>query len=406
MPLFEYKGLDKSGKNVKGRMDGDNQKVARAKLRKQGIFPTQLTEKKVTDKAGGGINLKAFFQRITVNEISIMTRQLATLAKAHIPLVDALVAITDQIENEKLKLIMTALKEQVNEGASFAQALEKHPQVFSNLFVNMVKAGESSGTLDSVLLRLADFTEASVKLKNKVVGSMTYPILMMVIGTAIVSGLFIFVIPKITAIFSDMERALPLITQIVIKISDLLRTQWYLIITGLLAVIYFTRKFLKTNRGKQLFDKWILRVPVLGRLTRILAISRFAQTLSTLLQGGVPLLSAMDIVKNVVDNTTIQRAIIEARNNISEGESLAAPLKESGHFPPMVTHMIAIGEKSGELENMLNTIAETYEEELNTTLSAMTQLLEPLMIVLMGAVVGVIVMAILLPILDLNNISG
>ncbi|OGQ13817.1 MAG: type II secretion system protein GspF [Deltaproteobacteria bacterium RIFCSPHIGHO2_02_FULL_40_11] len=406
MPLFEYKGLDQSGKNVKGRIDGDNQKVARAKLRKQGIFPTQLTEKKVTDKAGSGINLKAFFQRITVNEIAIMTRQLATLSKAHIPLVDALVAITDQIENEKLKLIMTDVKEQVNEGASFAQALEKHPQVFSNLFVNMVKAGESSGTLDSVLLRLADFTEASVKLKNKVVGSMTYPILMMVVGTAIVSGLFIFVIPKITAIFSDMERALPLITQIVIKISDLLRTQWYLIITGLLAIVYFTRKFLKTNKGKQLFDKWILKVPVLGRLVRILAISRFAQTLSTLLQGGVPLLSAMDIVKNVVDNTTIQRAIIEARNNISEGESLAAPLKESGHFPPMVTHMIAIGEKSGELENMLNTIAETYEEELNTTLSAMTQLLEPLMIVVMGAVVGVIVMAILLPILDLNNISG
>ncbi|MBI4040423.1 MAG: type II secretion system inner membrane protein GspF [Deltaproteobacteria bacterium] len=406
MPVFEYKGLDHSGKAVKGKTDGDTEKIARSKLRRQGIFPTQITEQLVTQKSGSALNLKGLFKRISVNDIAIMTRQMATLAKAHVPLIDALVAITEQVENDRLKLVMTDVREQVNEGASLAQALSKYPDIFSNLFVNMVKAGEASGTLDQVLLRLADFTESSVRLKNKVVGSMTYPILMIVIGSLIVSGLFIFVIPKITAIFSDMERALPLITQIVVRISEIMRSQWYMVLGGIVAILYVIRKILRTPRGKQKFDMVILKVPLVGRMVRILSISRFASTLSTLLQGGVPLLSAMDIVKNVIDNHVLKTAITKARENISEGESLAAPLRESGEFPPMVTHMIAIGEKTGELESMLNTIAQTYEDEVNTTLTAMTTLLEPLMIVTMGAIVGVIVMAILLPILDLNNIAG
>ncbi len=405
MPVFEYKGLDNTGKKISGKIDGEHVKIARAKLRKQGIYPIDLTEQhKGTSK--GAFALPKFFQRVSVKDVAVMTRQLATLVKANIPLVDALTAITDQVEHEKLKLILTNVREQVNEGSSLAQAMAKHPEVFSNLFVNMVKAGETSGTLDSVLLRLAEFTESSVKLRNKVVGSMTYPLVMVVVGAVIVGGLFVFVIPKITQIFADMEQSLPLITQIVIAISDLLRHQWYLVIGGIGLIYWLARKYLSSEKGKQNFDRFILKVPLFGKLVRMISISRFASTLSTLLHGGVPLLVSMDIVKNVIDNHVIKMAVMKARENISEGQSIAGPLRESGEFPPMVTHMISIGEKTGELENMLTTVSQSYDNEVETTLTAMTQILEPLMIVFMGVVVGTIVMAVLLPILELNNIAG
>lgn len=405
MPLYEYQGVDSSGKKVSGKIDGDNPKIARAKLRKQGIFPTDIYEKSNTEKGVGKMEISKFFQRIKVNDVAVMTRQLATLVKANIPLVDALVAISDQVENEKLKMVMTDIKEEVNEGASLAIALGKYPKIFSNLYINMVKAGETSGTLDSVLLKLAQFTESQVKLKAKIMGAMTYPIVMIGVGTTIIMGLFIFVIPQITQIFTDMERSLPLITQIVIKISDILRYQWYWLISGIALIFYFLRKFLKTEKGKQKFDRFVLKVPVVGKLVRMVSISRFTSTLSTLLHGGVPMLVSMDIVKNVVDNTVIRSVIVKARENISEGESLAAPLKESGEFPSVVTHMISIGEKTGELESMLNTVSQAYDNEVDNTIGTLTQLLEPLMIVIMGICVGMIVISILLPILDLNTLA-
>ena len=270
----------------------------------------------------------------------------------------------------------------------------------------MVKAGEAAGTLDSVLLKLAEYTEASVKLKNKVVGSMTYPVVMMVVGIVIVSGLLIFVIPKITTIFEDSEQALPFITQIVMGTSHFLVAQWYILLLLIVGAVALIRKLLSTEAGKRKFDRLFLKVPVFGKLVRMVSIARFTSTLSTLLHGGVPLLSAMDIVKNVVDNLVIRDVIEKARTNISEGQSLAAPLRESGEFPAIVTHMISIGEKTGELEAMLNTIADAYNNEVDTSVSSMTQVLEPLMIVIMGACVGFIVMAIMLPILDLNKIAG
>lgn len=405
MPVYEYQGVDAKGKKVSGKIDGDNPKVARAKLRRQSIFPTELKEQLTAEK-GGKKKLFGFMGRIKITDVSIMTRQLATLIKAHVPLVEALNAISDQIENERLKLVMTDIKEQVNEGASFATALGKYPDIFSNLFINLVKAGETSGTLDNVLLKLADFTEAQVKLTSKIKGSMTYPIVMIGVGSLVIGGLFVFVIPKITAIFADMEKTLPLITRIVISISDILRTKWYLVIGSLVLFVVGFKKILKTEKGKKAFDRNILKVPLFGRLVRLVSVSRFSSTLSTLLHGGVPLLASMEIVKNVVDNSVIREAIIKAKENITEGQSLAAPLKESGEFPTVVTHMIAIGEKTGELEHMLNTIAENYDNEVNNTIGSLTQLLEPLMIVMMGAAVGIIVVAVLLPILDLNNIAG
>lgn len=405
MPVFEYKGFDSTGKAVRGKIDGDYAKIARAKLRKQGIFPTELIEQKTIERTKKGFSLTRFLKRIKISDIAVMTRQLATLIKANVPIVDALVAIIDQIEHERLKLILTDVKEQVNEGSSLAAALSKYPEVFSNLYVNMVKAGEASGTLDTVLMKLAEFTESSVKLKNKIIGSMTYPLLMIGIGILVVSGLLVFVIPKITAIFEDMEQALPLITQIVMGLSHFLMTRWYVVLAGLFLIATFFKRSLSTEKGKEKFDKIFIKLPIFGKLVRMVSISRFSSTLSTLLHGGVPLLTAMDIVKNVIDNRVIRNVLIKARENISEGQALATPLKESGEFPAMVTHMISIGEKTGELETMLNTIAEAYNNEVDTTVNAMTQVLEPLMIIIMGIVVGIIVMAILLPILDLNKIA-
>ncbi len=406
MPVFDYKGLDTAGKAVKGKIDGDNLKIARAKLRRQNIFPIELIEKATRDKPTQVSRFTKFFTRVKITDVSVMTRQLATLVKANIPLVEALVAISDQLENERLKLIMTEVREQVNEGSSLATALGKHPQVFSGLYINMVKAGETAGTLDTVLLRLAEFTESSVRLRNKVMGAMMYPLLMTGVGAAIITGLFIFVIPQITQIFSEMEQALPLLTRIVIGISDALRYYWYLIALGLFLLYSFFKKFKATEAGRRKIDALLLKLPIFGKLVRMIAVSRFTSTLSTLLKGGVPLLAAMDIVKNVVDNTLIRDALIKARENITEGQSIAQPLRESGEFPAIVTHMISIGEKTGELESMLNTISDAYDNEVNTTITALTQLLEPVMILLMGVGVGIIVMAVLLPILNLNNIAS
>ncbi|MBI3019085.1 MAG: type II secretion system inner membrane protein GspF [Deltaproteobacteria bacterium] len=406
MPVFDYKGLDKNGKNIKGKIDGDNLKIARAKLRRQEIFPIELVEKASVEKSTQVTRVTKFFKRVKITDVAIMTRQLATLVKANIPLVEALIAISDQLENERLKLIMTEVREQVNEGSSLASALGKHPEVFSNLYINMVKAGETAGTLDTVLLRLAEFTESSVKLRNKVMGAMMYPLLMTLVGTAIITGLFIFVIPQITQIFSEMEQALPLITRIVIGISDALRYYWYLVALGIFLLYTLFKKFSATEKGKRKLDATLLKLPIVGKLVRMISVSRFTSTLSTLLKGGVPLLAAMDIVKNVVDNTLIREALVKARENITEGQSIAQPLRESGEFPAIVTHMISIGEKTGELESMLNTISDAYDNEVNTTITALTQLLEPVMILLMGLGVGIIVMAVLLPILNLNNIAS
>jgi general secretion pathway protein F len=404
MPVYDYKGLDSKGKAVKGKIDGDNAKIARAKLRRQGIFPTEVVEKKTIPEAAKGGIFK-FKKKINIQDLALFTRQLATLIKANVPIVDSLAAIAEQFENERMKLIVTDVKEQVNEGASLATSLSKYPEVFSNLFANMVKAGETAGTLDTVLLRLADYTESSVKLKNKIKGSMAYPVVLMAVGILIVGGILIFLIPKITQMFEDTEQSLPWITQVVIGASDMLKNQWYLILGAIFLSVYIFKKIVATEAGKKKFDRFVMRLPLLGKLTRMVSIARFSGTLSTLIHGGVPLLAAMDIVKNVIDNTVIRDVLIKARENISEGQSLAAPLKESGEFPPIVTHMISIGEKTGELEAMLNTIAANYDNEVDTTVSAMTQVLEPLLIVTMGAAVGLIVVAILLPILDLNKIA-
>lgn len=404
MPVFQYQGFDSSGKKTSGHVDAENISAARNKLRGQGIFPTEMRAGSDGPAQAASFNKEIKIGgRVKIQDIAVATRQLSTLIAAGIPLVESLTALIDQIENNKLKTVIGEIREKVNQGAGLGDTMANYPKIFSNLYINMVRAGESSGTLELVLGRLADFTEGQNKLKNKIVSVMAYPALMTIIGGIILLILFTFVIPKVTKLYQDLDQALPLITQILIGCSDILVNYWYLLITAIILAVVGFRRYINTKKGRVRWDRFKLNAPLFGPLVRMVVISRFAGTLSTLLASGVPLLKALDIVKRIVDNTIIEKVIGEARVSISEGQTISDPLRRSGQFPPIVTHMIAIGEKTGELESMLKKVSETYEDQINSRVSTMTSLLEPLMIAAMGAVVGFIVFAVMLPIINLND---
>ncbi len=412
MPVFEYTGLTEAGKNVRGIRDAESSKVLRQILRKDGVYLTEaraaeagaaVGEQKTGLAREVDIGAMLGFSGVSSQDLAIATRQLATLIGAGIPLIDALTALVDQIEQPRLKRIMGAVKQKVNEGASLADSLGEHPKIFSALYANMIRAGESSGALDVVLVRLADLTESQAQLRNKIIGAMLYPAIMVVVGIAIVGILFVVVIPKVTKIFDDMNVALPWTTRILIGVSTFARDFWYLTLVALVALVFGTRRFVRTARGRAWWDRTQLRAPIFGPLIRMLALSRFAKTLATLLASGVPLLTAMDIVRNIVSNTLLAGVIDNARDAIREGESIAAPLKRSGQFPPLVYHMIAIGERSGQLEEMLQNVAKSYEAQVEMRVGALTSLLEPVMIVAMGGGVAFVVFSILMPIMQLNT---
>jgi general secretion pathway protein F len=412
VPVFEYSGLTEAGKSVRGIRDAESSKALRSLLRKDGVYLTEARAAEAGAVAGEqktglarevDVGEMLGFTGVSAQDLAIATRQLATLIGAGIPLVDALTALVEQIDQTRLKKIMGVVKQKVNEGSSLADALKEHPKAFSDLYVNMIRAGESSGALDVVLVRLADFTESQAQLRNKIIGAMLYPAIMVVVGIAIVSILFVVVIPKVTKIFEDMNVTLPWTTRILIALSSFARDYWYAVLVALPAAVWGIRRFVKTPRGRAWWDRTQLKAPVFGELIRMLAISRFAKTLATLLASGVQLLTAMDIVRNIVANTLLADVIDKARDAIREGESIAAPLKRSGQFPPLVFHMIAIGEKSGQLEEMLQNVAKSYESQVEMRISALTSLLEPVMIVCMGGGVAFIVFSILMPIMQLNT---
>ncbi len=404
MAVFEFRGvLASSGKSVRGVRDAENAKVLRTALRRDGIMLTLATEEAAKSKSTRDIDLLKYFRRIAAADVAVMTRQLATLVRAGIPLVDSIGALVDQVEKEELKRVLTVVREKLNEGTSFAKTLEQHPKAFPPIFVNMVAAGEASGTLEQVLERLADFMESQARLRAKVSAALAYPVLMALIGTLLISVLMVAVVPKVTAIFESLDRALPWYTQVLIGVSNFAAGYWWLIILVLIGGTWWFRRWKKTPAGRMKWDTFCLRAPICGRLLRMLAVSRFAKTLATLLAAGVPLLKAMDIVKNVLGNARLEKVIEEATGSIREGESIAEPLRRSGQFPPIVTHMIAVGEKSGQLEQMLESVATSYDSQVETNVQALTSLLEPLMIVVMGAAVGFIAFSIMMPLIQMND---
>lgn len=405
MPIFEYKGITQGGKNIRATIDADNIRNARARLKKDGIFVVELRDK---EKAKQNARKKKFSTSggVNVQERAAMTRQLATLLKANIPLVDSLAAVADQVENKTLKEAISDIKNMVNEGISFNKGLQKYPKIFTNIYVTMCEAGEASGTLDVILIRLAEFTEAENELNSKVKSAMLYPVVMIVFVNIMLGILFIFVIPKMQAVFESAELKLPWYTEMVIGISGALVNYWWAIGIGLVGSVFLFRNWKASESGSKSWDRLILKVPVVGKLARMIAVSRFTRTLATLLTGGVPMLQAMDIVKNVVGNSVLAEAIEDARNNISEGESVAVPLKKSEQFPPIVTHMISIGEKTGDLENMLTQVADSYDFQVKTQIGGLTALLEPLMIIIMGVVIGIIVFSIMIPMFEMANLGN
>ena len=382
MPAFDFKGLDKSGKEVSGVRDADNEKALRALLKAEGVFITRIGKgpRKGQSLLATEVDIAQYFERINASDIAIFTRQLATLSKAGIPLLEAISATVDQSEKPKLRKVLAQLRQDVSEGASLAAALQKHPKVFSPIFPNMIRAGEASGTLDTVLLRLAEFTENSVKLRQKIQSAMMYPVVMVGFGGLILAGMFAYVIPQISQIFIDTGQDLPVLTQIVIGFSDLLRNYWWLGFILFIVTIHFFLKWKKTETGIVKWDRQKLRFPIFGKIVLMIAVSRFTNTLATLLRSGVPLLTSLDITKNVMANEILSQAIEEARIVVKEGGNLADPLKRCGHFPPIVTHLVAIGERSGALDEMLTVVSDAYETQVENRISTLTSLLEPFMI--------------------------
>jgi type II secretion system protein F len=406
MAVFEYKGIEvASGKAVKGFRDADSPKALRALLRRDGVLLTLATED-AERKSGAKreIKLLAFLQRPSTSDIAVLTRQLATLVRAGIPLVEALEALAEQVEKDALVKVLTSVGENLKEGTAFAKCLASHPKVFPPLYINMVAAGEASGTLEAVLERLADFMEGQARLKGKITSALAYPVLMTIIAGVLVGVLMVAVVPKVTSIFENLGHELPWYTSLLILVSDIVAGYWWLIIATVVGFVYVFRRWVATEAGRRTWDNFKLNVPLFGRLNLLVAVARFSRTLATLLASGVPLLPAMDIVKNVLGNVVLEMVVKDAIGSIREGESISEPLKRSGRFPPMVTHMIAVGEKSGQLEQMLENVSRAYEADVETRVATLTSMLEPLIIVIMGGMVGFIAMAIIMPLVQMNEL--
>jgi general secretion pathway protein F len=415
MPMYAYKGIAPSGKTVNGVRDAESPKTLRQNLRKDGVLVTSFelskggkAAKAHNAKKGGlsrDVDLGGFLGGVKKSEIAAFTRQLATLIKSGIPLAESLGALVEQITNQRFKAQLSEVRTAVNEGSSFADSLAKYPRLFDELFISMVRAGELAGNLDDVLTRLADFLEASQKLKSKVTGAMIYPAVMVFIGTIIIAVLMIKVIPEITKTFTQQGKTLPWNTRILISVSGFIGSYWlWILIGGIASGVAFV-KWKASHGGKQVWHRFVLKLPVLGPLVRTINVARFSRTLGTMLNAGVPMLRSLDAAKATMGNVILQAAVEEAKRAVTEGESLAGTLKKSGQFPPTMIHMVAVGERAGQLEQMLERVSLTYESEIDMKLSRFIALLEPLMLLGMGIAVAFIVISILQPIMDLGSLS-
>jgi general secretion pathway protein F len=421
VPVYSWKGLSSAGKAVTGTRDADGPKGLRQTLRKEGVFVTEHREMLVggtraaartAASAAPGekvpffkreIDLKGLVERVRPQEVAAFTRQLATLLKAGIPLAEALGALGEQGGNNKLEVALAEIRQKVNEGSALADAMASHPDIFPDLYVNMVRSGEAAGNLDAVLLRLAEFMDAQNALRAKVSGAMTYPIIMVVLGTVVMGVLMVVVVPKITSIFEDLGKTLPWNTTLLIFLADVIGSYWWmLIVAGGLGYWGF-RRWSRKPKGRSVVDRVKLKLPLIGPLVRYVGVARFARTLATMLSAGVPVLSALEITKRVLNNTVLEKVVESARDAIREGESIAATLKKSAQFPSLMVHMVAVGERSGQLEAMLENVATAYERDVEGKVARLTTVLSPMLIVGMALCVLFIVFSVLQPIMDMSN---
>jgi general secretion pathway protein F len=402
LALYEYSALDSQGRQQRGVIEASGQKLASKKLRERGLFPTKMT----SVREGQERRQWTLYRRVKPAQLGVATRQLSTMLSAGMPLDEALATVAEQQDQQQLGSALTRIREEVLQGTAFHLALQAHPQIFPPLYTNMVKVGEASGTLDKVLLQLAEFMDDQARFNSQLKAAMTYPALMFLVGSGVLLFLMAFVVPKITRMLEDLDQALPLATLWLISFSSFLADYWWLLLALLLLLFWFGRRAAATAKGRLWFDRKKFRLPLLGPLALQNATARFARTMAALLQSGVPMLTALEIVQSLMGNHHLQQALDVVREKVTEGAGLAEPLRESGAFPPMLPQMAAIGERSGELEGMLRKVAEIYEHQVETRINGMMALLEPLMILLMGTVVGFIVLAILLPIFQASQGLG
>ncbi len=412
MALYEYKAIVKeTGKTTRGVIDADSPAAARRKLREQNLYPTDLKED--SSRAGGdsakGASSRFSFRggRISVRDISLMTRQIAVLLRAGMPVLEALNALIDQTSKMKLRATIYEVRDKVNSGRSLGEALGDHPHVFSDLYVNMVRAGEVSGTLEQVLTRLADMLERQAKLRGQIMSTLAYPMFMGFFAIGIVVFLMMVIVPRITRMFERQDTELPGLTRALIAFSDWTGSYWWVMLS-VAAVLFFTwRVWVSREKGRISWDKLKLRFPLYGPLHLKLVCARLARTMGTMLQSGLMVLPALEVVNAILGNAFIQMRMDDVKVGVRRGRDLAQPLKETGLFPPMMIHMIELGQRSGEIENMLIQIADTFDEDVRLTIDALVALIEPIIIIGMGLFVGLLVLAILLPIFQMStNIGG
>jgi len=406
MAVFEYEGLDAKGRRAKGIIDADGLRAARAKLKQQGVFATGLAEAKRSGAVESSDGSGFLARKISVRELSLLTRQLATLLSAGLPLVSALGALLEQSDSQRTTRTMSQLREKVNEGKSFHEALEEHGKSFPDIYRNMVRSGEASGTLPLVMGRLADFLESSAAFKNKLTTALAYPVLMGFLGVGILWFLLSYVVPKVTGIFDSMKKVLPLATRILLAVSGAFRQYWWVGLIAVAAVVFSFLKYYKTPDGRLVIHGLLLKTPAVGKFIRVVAVSRFSKTLGTLLASGVPLLVALGISKSVLGNAVLEKAVDEASGEVREGRSLAAALRARECFPSAVCQMVGVGEESGAIDELLLKVSEAYESQVEAAMATLTSLLEPLMILAMAVIVGFVVIAILLPMVEITQGIG
>ena len=404
MAKFSWEGKVRGGQVQKGEMEAPSEAIVRAQLRRQGIMPTKLKEK------GKGMDMEikipGFEPKVTTKDLVVFTRQFATMIDAGLPLVQCLDILSSQQENSTFKRILITVKEDVESGSTFADALRKHPKAFDALFVNLVAAGEVGGILDTILNRLAAYIEKAQKLKKQVKSAMTYPTTIIAIAMVVVGVILVFVIPAFEKMFSDFGGALPVPTQIVINISNFVQNYILVIIGAIVLAIFLFKKIYSTEKGHDAIDDFALKLPVFGVLIRKVAVAKFTRTLGTMVSSGVPILDGLDIVSKTAGNRTVEKAINKVRQSISEGNTIAEPLSKSGVFPPMVCQMIAVGEQSGSIDTMLNKIADFYDDEVDSAVGNLTAMMEPLLMLFLGTTVGGLVIAMYLPIFKLAGAAG
>ncbi len=405
MPVYRYKGVAAGNRAVAATIDADSLRAARAKLRAEGIFPTEIVVGKTRGETSAllaKLELPAL-RRVPDLDLSMFSSQLATLVSAGVPLVQALSALTEQVERDRFKAVVGGVRESVNRGSSLADALAEHPQVFDELYCSMVRAGESSGALAPVLQRLADYVESRMVLRNQLINAMIYPVMMLVFAGAVAGVLLVKVIPNITTMLRDMKQELPLATRLVVAVSDVVTVYWFPTLIALGIGILVWSRVVRTARGRYAWDKLMLRLPIFGRLIRYVAIARFARTLATLSAGGVNIVSALDIARSVTSNAVIAGAVDGIKEAIQRGSSIAAQMRSSGEFPPLVTHMISVGEASGELPAMLGKLADTYDAQVENALERMLALLGPILLVFVAIVILTIILSTLLPLMNMTS---